>query len=169
MVDLKKLFKREHPFITEPGFWIVAGHGMSGDPLDRVPIQGRMQISHEDGRIVNIGEMSVVSRSNPMTFQTSYEMTPSEDEFVLDFFQTNESVGDLRGKVVFFDDRLVSTYTSGDGSLTGCEVLHRMGDNRYAATGTLLGDGKLINLWKLDLVRPAEGEPQEKDEYSDKA
>lgn len=169
MVDLKKLFKGEHPFITEPGFWIVAGHGMSGDPLDRVPIQGRMQIGHENGRIVNIGEMSVVSRSNPMTFQTSYEMTPSEDELVLDFFQANESVGDLRGKVVFFDDRLISTYTSGDGSLTGCEVLHRMGDNRYAATGTLLGDGKLINLWKLDLVRPAEGEPQEKDEYSDKA
>jgi hypothetical protein len=169
MLDLKKLFKGEHPFITEPGFWVVAGHGMSGEPLDRLPIQGRMQVSHKDGRIVNIGEMSVVSRSNPMTFQTTYEMTPSEDELVLDFFQANESVGDLRGKVVVFDDRLISTYTSGDGSLTGCEVLHRMGENRYAATGNLLGNGKLVNLWKLDLVRPAEGEPQEKDEHSGKA
>jgi hypothetical protein len=169
MTDLKKLFKKEHPFITEPGFWIVAGHGMSGEPLDRLPIQGKMQISHDEGRIVNIGEMSVVSRSNPMTFQTSYEMTPSEDELVLDFFQANESVGDLRGKVVVFDDRLVSTYTSGNGSMTGCEVLHRMGDNRYAATGTLLEDGKLVNLWKLDLVRPAENGPQEIDEHSGKA
>jgi hypothetical protein len=169
MADLKKLFKGEHPFLNEPGFWIVAGHGMSGEPLDRIPIQGRMQVNHEDGKIVNIGEMSVVSRSNPMTFQTSYEMTPSKDELVLDFFQVNESVGDLRGKVVVFDDRIVSTYTSGDGSLTGCEVLHRMGDNRYAATGTLLGEGKLVNLWKLDLVRPAEDEPKEKDEHSGKA
>ena len=169
MVDLKKLFKGEHPFLTEPGFWIVAGHGMSGEPLDRMPIQGRMQISHEDGKILNIGEMSVVSRSNPLTFQTSYEMIPSEDKLQLDFFQANEPVGDLKGKVVFFDDRLISTYTSGDGSLTGCEVLHRMGENRYAATGTLLGDGKLVNLWKLDLVRPVEDGPQSKDDQSGKA
>ncbi len=161
MVDLKKLFKGEHPFLTEPGFWIVAGHGMSGEPLDRMPIQGRMQISHEDGKILNIGEMSVVSRSNPLTFQTSYEMIPSEDKLQLDFFQANEAVGDLRGKVVFFDDRLISTYHSGDGSLTGWEVLYRMGENRYTATGTLLGDGKLVNLWKLDMVRPAEDGSQE--------
>jgi hypothetical protein len=159
MVNLNKLFKGEHPFLTEPGFWIVAGHGMSGEPLDRVPIQGRMQVSHEDGKILNIGEMSVVSRSNPLTFQTSYEMIPSADELQLDFFQANESVGDLKGKVVVFDDRLISTYTSGDGSLTGWEVLHRMGENRYAATGTLLEAGKVVNLWKLDLVRPAEEGP----------
>jgi len=44
-----------------------------------------------------------------------------------------------------------------------------MGDNRYAVTGTLLGEGKLVNLWKLDLVRPAEDGPQEKDEHSGKA
>ena len=160
MVNLKKLFKGEHPFLTEPGFWIVAGHGMSGEPLDRVPIQGRIQISHENGKILNIGEMSVVSRSNPLTFQTSYEMMPSVDALQLEFLQVNESVGDLKGKVVVFDDRIISTYTSGDGSLTGCEVLHRMGENRYAVTGTLLGDGKLVNLWKLDLVRPVEDRPQ---------
>ena len=169
MADLSKLFKKEHPFLTDPGFWIAAGHGMSGDPLDRIPIQGRMQISHEDDKIVNVGEMSVVSRSNPITFQTSYVMTLSQDELALDFFQANEAVGDLKGKVVVFDDRLVSTYSSGDGSLTGCEVLHRMGDNRYAATGTLVGNGTLINLWKLDLVRPAENGPQEKDDYPDEA
>lgn len=169
MADLSKLFKKEHPFLTDPGFWIAAGHGMSGDPLDRIPIQGRMQISHEDDKIVNVGEMSVVSRSNPITFQTSYVMTLSQDELALDFFQANEAVGDLKGKVVVFDDRLVSTYSSGDGSLTGCEVLHRMGDNRYAATGTLVGNGTLINIWKLDLVRPAENGPQEKDDYPDEA
>jgi len=171
MADLKKLFKGEHPFLTEPGFWIAAGHGMSGEPLDRVPIQGRMQISHEEShegkKIVNIGEMSIVSRSNPMTFHTSYELTLSGDELVLNFFQANEPVGDLRGQVVVFDDRLVSTYSSNDGSLTGCEVLHRMGENRYAATGTIFGEGKLINLWKLDLVRPAKDESHEKDEQSD--
>jgi len=162
MADLKKLFRGEHPFISEPGLWIAAGHGMSGDPLDRIPIQGRMKISHEEGKIVNVGEMSVVSRSNPVTFQTAYDMTPSGDELALDFFQANESVGDLSGKVVAFDDRIVSTYASGDGSLTGCEVLFRMGDNRYAATGSLLEDGKLINLWKLDLIRPSENMPQGK-------
>jgi len=157
MADLKKLFRGEHPFVSEPGSWVVAGHGMTGDPLNRVPIQGRMRIRHEKGRIVNVGEMSVVSRSNPVTFQTAYDMTPTEDELALDFFQANEPVGDLRGKVVAFDDRIVSTYASGDGSLTGCEVLFKMGDNRYAATGTLMENGRLVNLWKLDLVRPAEG------------
>jgi hypothetical protein len=164
MIDLKKLFKKEHPLLTEPASWIAAGHGMSGDPLDRIPIQGRIWISHENGKIVNTGEMSVVSRSNPMTFNTSYELTPTQDELVLDFFQANDPVGNMVGKVVAFDDRLVSTYTSGDGSLTGFEVLHRLGDNRYAVTGTLTREGQILNLWKLDLVRPAEeGEDLEKE------
>ena len=155
MSDLKKLFRGEHPFISEPGMWIVAGHGMSGDPLTRVPIQGRVQISHVDGKIVNTGEMSVVSRaSEAATFQVSYELTPSEDELVLFFNQNNEPVGDLTGRVAAFDDRLISSYASGDGSLTGYEVLHRLGENYYAVTGTLNSHGSLVNLWKLDLVRP---------------
>lgn len=158
MADLNKLFKGEHPFLSKPGSWFAAGHGMSGDPLDRMPIQGKMEVSHEEGKIVTIGEMSIVSRTNPMTFQTSYELTPSPDELILEFYQPNEGVGDLRGKVAVFDDRIISTYSSGDGTLTGYEVLHRMGDNRYAATGTLVENGKLVNLWKLDLVRPAEEE-----------
>ncbi|UCG37737.1 MAG: hypothetical protein JSV00_05885 [bacterium] len=159
MKELKKLFRGDHPFITQPGLWLVAGHGMFGDPLERVPVQGRVQISHLDGKILNDGEMSLVSRTaEGSSFHTSYEMSPTEDELVLSFFQANESVGDLRGKVVGFDDRLISTYTSGDGALTGFEVLHKMGDNRYAVTGTLLDRGQVVNLWKLDLVRPsAEG------------
>lgn len=155
VADLAKIFRGDHPFVSEPGTWIAAGHGMSGDPLDRIPIQGRVRISHVGGRIMNEGEMSVVSRSNPLTFQTSYELTPTGDPLVLEFYQENGSVGDLRGKVVAFDDRLVSSYISGDGSMTGCEVFHRMGDNRYAVTGNLLSNGHLMNLWKLDLVRPS--------------
>ena len=61
MSDLKKLFRKEHPFITEPDTWIVAGHSMSGDPLDRVPVQGRIQITHEEGKIVNLGEMDEIA------------------------------------------------------------------------------------------------------------
>ena len=141
MSELSKLFRKEHPFITEPDMWIVAGHSMSGSPLDRIPLQGRIQITHEEGKIVNMGEMQFVSRSNPMTFQTTYELTPTEDELVLDFFQANEAVGDLRGKVVAFDDRLISSYTSGDGSLVGSEVFYKTGDNRYAVTGTLVNGG----------------------------
>lgn len=155
MTDPAKVFSPDHPFLDQPGSWFAAGHGMTGDPLDRVPIQGLMQISHEGGKILNRGQMTIVSRTNPVTFQVSYELSPSGDDQVLDFFQANQSVGNLKGKVVVFDDRLVSTYSSGDGSLTGWEVLHRMGENRYAATGSLLEEGRLTNLWKLDLVRPA--------------
>jgi hypothetical protein len=129
---------------------------MYGEPLERIPIQGRVQITHLDRKIINDGEMSVVSRaSEAMSFQTSYEMMPTEDELVLSFYQPNESVGDLRGKVVAFDDRLINTYRSGDGSLTGCEVFHKMGENHYAVTGSLVNNGKIVNLWKLDLVRPS--------------
>jgi hypothetical protein len=156
MTDLSKLFRGEHPFITQPATWMVAGHGMSGEPLKRIPIQGRVQITHQDGKVFNYGEMSVVSRSTEAkSFTSSYEMTPTEDELVLTFHQLNESVGDLSGRVVAFDDRLVSSYTSGDGSLMGCEVLYKMGENHYTVTGTLVSKGKLVNLWKLDLVRPS--------------
>jgi hypothetical protein len=135
---------------------MVAGHGMSGEPLRRIPIQGCVQITHVDGKILNVGEMSVVSRaSETKSFTSSYEMTPTEDEQVLTFHQVNESVGDLSGKVVAFDDRLVSSYSSGDGSLMGCEVMQKMGENHYTVTGTLISNGQLVNLWKLDLVRPS--------------
>jgi len=161
MSDLKSRFFREHPFLSQPGTWIAAGHGMSGDPLDRLPIQGRIRISHEDGRIINTGEMSLVSKSNPVAFGTSYNLTLSDDELALDFFQANEPVGNMTGKVVIFDDRLVSAYASGDGTLRGFEVLHKMGENRYAVTGILTSDDRLVNLWKLDLVRPApEAKPE---------
>ena len=53
-----------------------------------------------------------------------------------------------------FDDRLVSSYTSGHGGLNGCEIMHKMGENHYAVTGALVSNGNLVNLWKLDLVRP---------------
>lgn len=169
MSKLNKLFRKEHPFITEPDTWIVAGHSMSGTPLDRVPLQGQIQITHEEDKIVNMGEMQFVSRSNPNPFQTMYELTPTDDELALDFFQANEAVGDLRGKVVAFDDRLVSSYTSGDGTLTGSEVFFRMSESRYAVTGTLLSGGEIISLWKLDLIRPlAEESAQEPAQKSDK-
>jgi hypothetical protein len=155
MADLKKLFRGEHPFITQPTTWVVAGHGMSGEPLNRLPIQGRVRITHLEDRIVNHGEMTIISRDSGSTIiPVSYDMTPTDDELVLTFHQVNEAVGDLTGKVVAFDDRLVSSYTSGDGSLKGCEVLHRMGENHYAVTGTLSSNGSLVNLWKLDMVRP---------------
>ena len=159
MSKLNKLFRKEHPFITEPDTWIVAGHSMSGTPLDRVPLQGQIQITHEEDKIVNMGEMQFVSRSNPNPFQTMYELTPTDDELALDFFQANEAVGDLRGKVVAFDDRLVSSYTSGDGTLTGSEVFFRMSESRYAVTGTLLSGGEIISLWKLDLSGPLPKRP----------
>jgi hypothetical protein len=158
MADLKKLFRGAHPFITQPATWIVAGHGMSGEPLARVPVHGRVRILHREGRIINEGEMAMISRaSQAASFSVAYEMTPTEDELVLAFFQANEAVGDLSGKVVAFDDRLVSSYTSGDGNLTGFEVFFKTGENRYAVTGSLLSGGKLINLWKLDMVRPSAG------------
>lgn len=155
MADLKKLFRGEHPFVSEPATWMVAGHGMSGDPLRRIPIQGRVRISHLDNEIVNEGEMTIISgESGPASVNVSYGMAPTDDELVLTFHQVNEAVGNLDGKVVAFDDRLISSYTSGDNSLNGYEVLHRLGENHYAVTGTLISNGILVNLWKLDLVRP---------------
>jgi hypothetical protein len=155
MTDLSKLFRGEHPLITQPGTWIIAGHSMSGEPMRRVPVQGHTRITHLDGRIVNEGEMTIMSReSGAASISVSYEMTPTDDELVLSFHQANEQLGHLSGKVVAFDDRLVSSYTSGDGSLKGCEIMHKMGENHYAVTGTLVSNGNLVNLWKLDLVRP---------------
>jgi len=153
-MDLKKLFRGEHPFISEPAAWIVAGHGLSGEPLARAPVHGRFQVFHRDGKVVIHGEMAMISRaSGSVSFPTIYEMTPTEDDLTLSFFQPNEGVGHLSGKVIAFDDRLISSYTSGDGTLVGVEVFLKMGENRYTVTGCLLNTGKVINLWKLDLVR----------------
>jgi hypothetical protein len=157
MTDLSKVFKGEHPLFSEPAHWVAAGHGLwsnQGENLNRVPLEGRVRIIHEEGKIINRGEMSFVSKIDPIQFSTTYELTPTGDNLVMEFFQEHEEVGDLRGKVVFFDDRLVTNYTSGDGHLHGSEVFAKMGDNRYTVTGSLTHDGELLNLWKMDLVRP---------------
>jgi hypothetical protein len=156
MSDLTRLFNRDHPFISEPDDWIIVGHGMNSDLKQRIPMEGRSKISHRDGKIVNEGTISIVSASNPVTLQSRYELTPTETPSVLSFYQENESVGDLEGEVVAFYDRLISIYHSGDGSLAGSEVFIKMSENRYTVTGSLTRDGKILNLWKLDMVRQSE-------------
>lgn len=164
MSDLTKLFNKEHPFVSEPDEWILVGHGMSGDLKRRVPMEGRSNISHQDGRIVNEGIISFVSASDPVTFQSYYELTPTETPSVLAFFQENEAVGDLKGEVVAFYDRLISVYQSGDGSLAGSEVFIKMSENLYTVTGNLTREGKILNLWKLDMVRQTVGTDEVEDE-----
>ncbi len=164
MSDLTRLFNRDHPFISEPDEWIIVGHGMKSDLNDRIPMEGRSRISHRDGKIVNEGTMSVVSASDPVTFESRYELTPTETPSVLAFYQKNEAVRDLEGEVVAFYDRLISVYRSGDGSLTGSEVFIKMSENRYTVTGSLTRNGKILNLWKLDMVRQSEGTSMLEDE-----
>jgi len=157
MSDLTKLFNKDHPFISEPDEWIIVGHGMNGDMKRRIPMEGRSKVSHRDGKIVNEGVMSFVSASDPVTFQSYYELTPTEIPAVLAFYQENEPVGDLKGEVVAFYDRLISVYHSGDGSLAGSEVFIKMSENLYTVTGSLTREGKILNLWKLDMVRRSDG------------
>ena len=167
MGDLTKLLRGAHPFLSSPGPWIMAGHGMHGSPLDKVPMQGQTDVRHEQGKVINEGTMKVVSAADPASFSTRYEITPTQDRLRFDFFQANTDVGDMTGTVVAIDDRLVSTYASGDGTLLGMEVMHRLGDFRYAVTGSLVREGRLVSIWKFDMVRPAgatgaEGEAEEK-------
>ena len=153
MTDLTRLFSGDHPFITDPGDWIVVGHGMARDDLVKVPMEGRFRIEHSEGKVVNDGVMSIVSPTEPVTFKTRYELSPTDHRSRLAFFQVNSEVGDLAGDVIAFEDRIISAYRSGDGQIVGSEVLLKLGDNRYTATGTLLRNGELVNMWKLDLVR----------------
>ncbi len=158
VANLKNLFGKEHPFLGEPGEWMVLGHGMYGEQLIRVPIEGKAVISHRKGKIINEGTMSVVSSAEPVTFSVRYELSLTDDPHILSFFQVNEQLGDMRGQVVVFDDRIISFYSSGDETVTGSEVFLKLGENRYTVTGGLYSGGSVINLWKLDMVRQAKEE-----------
>lgn len=164
MSNLKKLFDKSHPFLGQPGEWVVLGHGMFGEGLNKVPVEGKVQINHDKGKIVNKGTMSVVSATDPVTFASRYELTPTEIPHVLTFFQANEQLGDMSGQVVVFDDRIVSFYGSGDGLVIGSEVLLKAGENRYVVTGGLYSQGAVVSLWKLDMVRQAREEKEPEDE-----
>ncbi len=155
MSILKKFLSSSHPLLGHPGEWVVLGHGMFGEKLDKVPVEGRIQISHSKGKIVNEGTMSVVSATDPVTFQSRYELTPTEVPHILSFFQANEQLGDMNGQVVIFDDRIISFYRSGDSLVTGSEVLLKAGENRYIVTGGLYSQHAVVSLWKLDMVREA--------------
>ncbi len=155
MADLTRLLRGAHPFLSEPGEWIVAGHSLHGETLQKIPVQGTTRVVHDEGKIVNEGVMTIMSASEPVTFGTRYEIAPTDDYQVFRFFQANPEVGDLTGTMVAMDDRLISSYSSGQGSLVGLEVLHRLGDYRYAVTGGLTSAGRLVSLWKFDMVRPA--------------
>lgn len=153
MSDLAKLFNRDHPYLSEPDEWIIVGHGMSGEMTRRIPVKGTSKISHRDGKIVNEGSISFVSASEPVSIESYYELTPTDTPAVLAFHQKNEQVGGLKGEVVAFYDRLISVYHSGNGLLAGSEVFIKMSENLYTVTGSLTREGKIVNLWKLDMVR----------------
>ncbi len=161
MANLKKLFGKEHPFLGEPGEWVVLGHGMYGEQLIRVPIEGKVVISHRKGKIINEGTMSVVSSTEPVTFSSRYELSLTDNPEILSFFQVNEELGDMRGQVIVFDDRIISFYSSGDETVTGSEVFLKLGENRYTVTGGLYSAGFVVNLWKLDMVRQAKEEKEQ--------
>ena len=134
---------------------------MMGEDMTRLPMEGQIRISHRDGKVINDGSMNLVSHVDPMSFTSHYELTPTEIPEVLSFFQPNDEVGDLRGQVIAFDDRIISNYCSGDGSLAGTEVFLKMSDRRYVVTGSLTSEGKVVNLWKMDMVRPGGGDGSE--------
>ncbi len=161
MANLKKLFGTEHPFLGEPGEWVVLGHGMYGEQLIRVPIEGKVVISHRKGKIVNEGTMSVVSSTEPVTFSSRYELSLTDNSEILSFFQVNEELGDMRGQVIVFDDRIISFYSSGDETVTGSEVFMKLGENRYTVTGGLYSTGFVVNLLKLDMVRQTKEEKEQ--------
>ncbi|UCF31594.1 MAG: hypothetical protein JSV26_04055 [bacterium] len=161
MTDLGRLFRGEHPFISSPGKWILVGHGMTGGDMKRIPMEGQIEIIHGGGKILTRGSMNLVSHVDQVSFSSQYEMTPTEIPEVLSFFQANPEVGDLRGQVVAFDDRIISSYRSGDGALVGTEVFLRVSDRRYLVTGSLTRGDRIVNLWKLDMVRPSSGSGSE--------
>jgi hypothetical protein len=169
LTDLGKLFKGEHPFICDPGQWIVVGHGLTGKEMKSVPIEGQIQIRHQGEKVISDGTMKVVSHVDQVSFKSYYEMTPTDMTGILSFYQPNEEVGDLRGQVIAFDDRIISSYVSGDGSLAGTEIFQRISDRRYSVTGSLTKEGEVVNLWKMEMVRLVEDKqpqnsPEEKEE-----
>ncbi len=155
MTDLKKLFAKAHPFLTEPGEWLTVGMGMQGSDLARFPLDGRTNVYHEEGKIRIEGFLSVIEREGK-DFTTGYELFPTGRDNLLEYRQESPELEGLRGEMLWVEDRLVTTFASGDGTLHGCEVLHRMGENRYAVTGFVSRAGSFVSVWKVDLVRKAD-------------
>jgi hypothetical protein len=156
MTDFWGQFAKTHPFINEPGEWLTIGMGMQGADLSRFPLDGRTNVYHEEGRIRVEGFLSVIEREEK-SFTTCYHLLPTDHENLLEYRQESRQLGDLRGEMVCMDDRLVTSFASGDGALQGCEVLHRLGENRYTLTGFVSREGSFVSLWKVDLVRKAAG------------
>lgn len=154
MSDLTKVFSSAHPFLSDPGEWLVVGAGISGADLSRFPLDGRTNVYHEEGRIRVEGLMSVLGKEN-LHFTSTFTLAPSDHEKLLAYTQPSPEVGDLAGEMLWVDDRLVVAYASGDGTLQGSEVYHRMGENRYAVTGSVSRQGSFVSVWKVDMVRQA--------------
>ncbi len=154
MADLTRVFSAAHPFLSEPGEWIVLGLGISGADLSRFPLDGRTNVYHEEGKIRVEGLMSVLGKEN-LHFTSTFTLEPSDNENLLAYSQAGPQVGGMTGELLRVDDRLVVTYASGDGTLQGVEVYHRMGDNRYAVTGSVSRQGSFVSVWKVDMVRKA--------------
>jgi hypothetical protein len=152
--DLAGLFDKNHPFISEPGEWLTLGAGVSGTDLARFTLDGRTNVYHEDGRIRVEGFMSVIAYEGK-NFVTGYTLEPTEHPNLLEYRQENPEVGGVRGELLWMDDRLVVTFASGDGTLNGNELFHKLGDNRYTVTGSVSREGSFVSVWKVDLVRKA--------------
>lgn len=152
--DLTRIFAKAHPFVTEPGEWHTLGVGIQGADLTRFALDGRTNVYHEEGAIRVEGFMSVVANEG-QNFVTGYRLLPTEHENLLAYRQENPEVGGIKGELLWLDDRLVTSFASGNGVLAGSEILHKSGDNRYSVTGFIAREGSFVTAWKVDLVRQA--------------
>jgi hypothetical protein len=134
----------DHTYLCREGRWEIEGStiDVAGNPNVMI---GFVVVTHRDSWIVE-------EQLNEV--QTRYAVAPLAPGISATCFTgANGMAGEVHGSLAFFDDLILSMYSSDDGHYHACEALRRLGDDRYENRGALFLDGGHVSSWSLTLRR----------------
>lgn len=134
----------EHSYLLREGRWEISGStiDVAGNPNVMI---GYAIVTHGDQWIVD-------EELNENTSRFAV-VPPGEDRNATTFTGRDGISGEVQGTFAFFDDVILSTYSSGDGHYAACEVFLRRDEAHYEVRGALFLDGGHVSSWSLTLMR----------------
>jgi hypothetical protein len=136
---------RDHTLFVREGRWQISG--------SIIDVAGNPNIAIGLAVVTHSGALWILEEQ-VNELQNRYTILPlSEGASVTSFNGVNGVMGELRGAFVFFDESILLTWTSDDGTFHGIESLRMLDADRYETRGALFRDAGHVSSWSYVLQR----------------
>jgi hypothetical protein len=136
---------RDHTLFVREGRWQISG--------SIIDVAGNPNIAIGLAVVTHSGALWILEEQ-VNELQNRYTILPlAEGASATSFNGVNGVMGELRGAFVFFDDLILLTWTSDDGTFHGVESVRMLDPDRYETRGALFRDAGHVSSWSYVLQR----------------